>query len=53
MKVAGGGRKAHIQFSGALITANFATEYGWQVFAVPGRLDSPAAKGVTISSKKA
>ena len=31
--------------SGALITANFATEYGRQVFAVPGRIDSPRSKG--------
>lgn len=31
--------------SGALITANFANEYGRQVFAVPGRIDSPRSKG--------
>ena len=31
--------------SGALITANFAIEYGRQVFAVPGRIDSPRSKG--------
>jgi len=31
--------------SGALITANFATEYGRQVFAVPGRIDSPRSRG--------
>ncbi len=31
--------------SGAMITANFATEYGRQVFAVPGRIDSPRSKG--------
>jgi len=30
--------------SGALITANFATEYGRQIFAVPGRIDSRAAR---------
>jgi DNA processing protein len=31
--------------SGALITANFAIDYGRQVFAVPGRIDSPRSKG--------
>src|SRR5438270_11888532 len=31
--------------SGALITANFAVEYGRQVFAVPGRIESPRSKG--------
>jgi DNA processing protein len=31
--------------SGALITANFANEYGRQVFAIPGRIDSPRSKG--------
>lgn len=31
--------------SGALITTTFATEYGRQVFAVPGRIDSPRSKG--------
>ena len=36
--------EAHLT-SGALITANFATEYGRQVFAVPGRVDSPRSKG--------
>lgn len=36
--------EAHLT-SGALITVNFATEYGRQVFAVPGRIDSPRSKG--------
>jgi DNA processing protein len=36
--------EAHLN-SGALITANFAMEYGRQVFAVPGRIDSPRSKG--------
>jgi DNA processing protein len=31
--------------SGALITANFAVDYGRQVFAVPGRIDSPRSRG--------
>jgi DNA processing protein len=31
--------------SGALITANMAVENGRQVFAVPGRIDSPQSKG--------
>jgi DNA processing protein len=36
--------EAHLA-SGAMITANFANEYGRQVFAVPGRIDSPRSKG--------
>jgi hypothetical protein len=31
--------------SGSLITANFANEYGRQVFGVPGRIGSPRSKG--------
>ncbi len=31
--------------SGALITVNFASEQGRQIFAVPGRIDSPLSKG--------
>ena len=38
--------------SGALITSNFATEYGRQVFAVPGRIDSPHSKGCHDLIKK-
>jgi len=38
--------------SGALITANFATDYGRQVFAVPGRIDSPRSKGCHALIKK-
>src|SRR2546423_12760804 len=38
--------------SGALITANFATEYGRQGFAVPGRIDSPRSKGCHELIKK-
>ncbi len=38
--------------SGALITANFATDYGRQVFAVPGRVDSPRSKGCHDLIKK-
>ena len=37
---------------GALITANFATDYGRQVFAVPGRIDSPRSKGCHDLIKK-
>ncbi len=38
--------------SGALITAGLATEYGRQVFAVPGRVDSPRSKGCHDLIKK-
>jgi DNA processing protein len=38
--------------SGALITANMATDYGRQVFAVPGRIDSPRSKGCHDLIKK-
>jgi DNA processing protein len=38
--------------SGALITSNFANEYGRQVFAVPGRIDSPRSKGCHDLIKK-
>ncbi len=38
--------------SGALITANIATDYGRQVFAVPGRIDSPRSKGCHDLIKK-
>jgi len=43
--------EAHLT-SGALITAHFATEYGRQVFAVPGRVDSPRSKGCHDLIKK-
>jgi DNA processing protein len=43
--------EAHLT-SGAMITANFATEYGRQVFAVPGRIDSPRSKGCHELIKK-
>ncbi len=38
--------------SGALITAKFAADYGRQVFAVPGRIDSPRSKGCHELLKK-
>jgi DNA processing protein len=38
--------------SGALITANMAVDYGRQVFAVPGRVDSPRSKGCHELIKK-
>jgi DNA processing protein len=38
--------------SGALITANMAVDYGRQVFAVPGRIDSPRSKGCHELIKK-
>jgi DNA processing protein len=38
--------------SGALITANMAVDYGRQVFAVPGPIDSPRSKGCHELIKK-
>ncbi|HOX02338.1 MAG TPA: DNA-processing protein DprA [Candidatus Paceibacterota bacterium] len=38
--------------SGALITANLALDYGRQVMAVPGRIDSPRSKGCHDLIKK-
>src|SRR5260370_23973888 len=38
--------------SGALITANMAVDCGRQVFAVPGRIDSPRSKGCHDLIKK-
>ena len=38
--------------SGALITANMAVECGRQIFAVPGRIDSPRSKGCHDLIKK-
>src|SRR3954451_4131166 len=38
--------------SGALITANFANEYGRQIFAVPGQINSPRSKGCHDLIKK-
>jgi DNA processing protein len=38
--------------SGALITANMAVEAGRQIFAVPGRIDSPRSKGCRDLIKK-
>jgi DNA processing protein len=38
--------------SGALITANMAVENGRQIFAVPGRIDSPQSKGCHELIKK-
>ena len=38
--------------SGALITAGMANDYGRQLFAVPGRVDSPSSKGCHDLIKK-
>jgi len=38
--------------SGAMITAQFAIDYGRQVFAVPGRIDSPRSRGCHDLIKK-
>jgi DNA processing protein len=38
--------------SGALITSNMAVDYGRQLFAVPGRIDSPQSKGCHDLIKK-